>query len=203
MLGDRLKDMQLDDPVVVALPRGGVPVASEVATALSAPLDILLVRKLGAPGNPELGIGALSEDGAVVRDNEAIRRLGVTRGQLESEIRRASTELERRRSMYRAHLEPVNVAARTVVIVDDGLATGITATAAVRLMHARRATRVIVAVPVCPADSVAMLRAQLGELVCLERPVDFGGVGAWYHDFTQTSDDELIALLDANRAQPK
>jgi len=194
-LAERLLEHDLDAPVVVALPRGGVPVAYEVARALGAPLDIALVRKLGAPGRPELGIGALGEDGTVILDGQTIAALGVRRTEIEAIIERESAELERRRRLYRGERPAIDVSARDVVLVDDGIATGVTTIAAAQMLRARGATRAVTAVPVCPAAAVDYLHAQLGELICLTSPPRFGGVGAWYDDFTQTSDDEVIDLL--------
>jgi putative phosphoribosyl transferase len=199
ILAGRLQGMELDDPVVVALPRGGVPVAYEVAQALGAPLDIALVRKLGAPGQPELGIGALGEDGTVILDSETVQAMAVTRSQIEAIVEREAAELERRRRLYRGDVAAIDVAGRTVVLVDDGLATGVTAVAAAQVLRARGAARLIVAVPVCPAGTERRLGDRLGEIVCLEQPLRFGGVGAWYEDFTQTPDREVIALLRASR----
>jgi putative phosphoribosyl transferase len=194
-LAERLLEIELDAPVVVALPRGGVPVAYEVAQALGAPLDIALVRKLGAPGRPELGIGALGEDGTVILDRGTITALGVSRGQIEAIVEREAAELERRRQLYRGDRPPVDVSGREVILVDDGIATGVTTIAAAQMLRERGATRVVTAVPVCPATAVGYLRDQLRELICLSSPLRFGGVGAWYDDFTQTSDDEVIELL--------
>ncbi|HEX2160740.1 MAG TPA: phosphoribosyltransferase family protein [Thermoleophilaceae bacterium] len=195
LLAARLVELDLDAPVVIALPRGGVPVAYEVAQALGAPLDIALVRKLGAPGQPELGIGAVGEDGAVIVDRETVAALGVRRAQIDAAVEREAVELARRRRLYRGNRPPIEVDGRTAILVDDGIATGVTAVAAARGLRDRGAARVITAVPVCPASAVGRLRVELGELVCLEQPRRFGGVGAWYDDFTQTSDDEVMALL--------
>jgi predicted phosphoribosyltransferase len=194
-LGERLRAEQLKAPVVVALPRGGVPVAAEVARALDAPLDIALVRKLGAPGQPELGIGALAEDGTLILDRDAVGNLGVDGARIETTARRETAELERQRRLYRGDRAAAEVEGRTVVLVDDGLATGVTAVAAVAMLRGRGAARVIVAVPVCPAGIGKRLGARIGELVCLESPRRFGGVGAWYEDFSQTSDREVLELL--------
>jgi predicted phosphoribosyltransferase len=194
-LAERLTQMELPDPVVVALPRGGVPVAYEVAQALGAPLDIALVRKLGAPGQPELGIGALGEDGTVILDGETVAALTIGRKELDAILTREAGELERRRRLYRGDAPPVDVAGRTVILVDDGIATGVTAIAAARMLRERGATAVVVTVPVCPASATRRLRDQLGEIVCLMSPQRFGGVGAWYEDFSQTSDREVIELL--------
>ncbi len=201
ILAGRLRALSIEEPVVVGLPRGGVPVAYEVARALGAPLDIGLVRKLGAPGQPELGIGALGEDGTTILDADTISALAVTEEQIEAVVARERAELERRRRLYRGGLPPVEVAGRTVVLVDDGLATGVTATAATGVMRARGAGRTIVAVPVCPAGIERRLRGRIDELVSLEQPRRFGGVGAWYADFSQTSDREVVALLRAGRSE--
>jgi len=194
-LAERLLEIELDAPVVVALPRGGVPVAYEVAQVLGAPLDIALVRKLGAPGRPELGVGALGEDGTVIVDRDTIATLGVRRTQIETIVARESAELERRRKLYRGDRPAVNVRGRETILVDDGIATGVTTIAAAQMLWERGATRVITAVPVCPATAIGHLRDQLGELICLSTPPRFGGVGAWYDDFTQTSDEEVVDLL--------
>jgi putative phosphoribosyl transferase len=194
-LAERLLAVELDAPVVVALPRGGVPVAYEVALALDAPLDIALVRKLGAPGRPELGIGALGEDGTVIIDRDTIAALGVSRPEVEAIVARESVELERRHRLYRGDQPPVDVRGRETVLVDDGIATGVTAIAAAGMLRERGAIRVLTAVPVCPATAVGHLREQLGELICLTTPPRFGGVGAWYDDFAQTTNDEVVELL--------
>jgi predicted phosphoribosyltransferase len=187
--------------VVLALPRGGVPVAAEVARALDAPLDLLLVRKIGAPGNPELAVGAVAEGDppSVVIDDETLGWSGEDAGY----VRRAAVvelaEIERRRALYLEDAERVPVAGRTVILVDDGLATGTTVRAALQSLQARRPARIVVAVPVGAADTVAALRPQVDELICLYQPRMFGGVGAHYDDFRQVSDAEVVALLRARR----
>jgi putative phosphoribosyl transferase len=195
-LAEEVARLRLDTPVVVALPRGGVPVAYEVAARLGAPLDIALVRKLGAPGRPELGIGALAEDGTAIVEQATVTALGVGRHQIERILEREAAELARRRAAYRGDRAPLPVAGRSVVLVDDGIATGVTAIAASRMLQARGAARLVTAVPVCPASAVDHLRAQLGDLIYLHAPHRFRGVGAWYHDFTQLTDAEVVALLD-------
>ena len=150
MLAARLSDEDLDDPVIVALPRGGVPVGYEVATALQAPLDIGLVRKLGHPNQPELGLGAIGEDGTVVVDEKALEAFGISGEQIEPIARREQEELDRRRRLYRGDREPVPIRGRTAVVVDDGIATGVSAAAASRVLKAQGAAKVVLAVPVCP-----------------------------------------------------
>lgn len=196
-LAAALRVLPAHDPIVVALPRGGVPVAFEVARALGAPLDIALVRKLGAPMEPELGVGAIVEGGHVHVDTATVEALGISRAELERVIARETDELERRRRAYRGDRPPVAVGGRTVVLVDDGLATGVTATAAARALRARGAREVILAVPVCPTRVGGPVRAALDRLVCLRSPEPFLGVGDAYEDFAQTSDDEVVGLLAA------
>jgi predicted phosphoribosyltransferase len=182
-------------PVVVALPRGGVPVAAEIAAALGAPLEILAVRKLGAPHNPEYGIGAIAEDGTRVFDPEALAVLGINGGVLESIVAGESAEVQRRVAAYRGDRAPIPLRDRTVIAVDDGVATGVTDTAALRAIRRQGPRRLILAVPVCAADSVARLEQEADELVCLSTPSLLYGIGHWYEDFSQVSDREVLAAL--------
>ena len=198
-LAGRLRDLGSLDPVVVGLPRGGVPVAFEVARALGAPLDIALVRKLGAPMHPELGVGALAEDGVAVIDPLSVERLGIAPEELRAVADRERAELDRRRSAYRTDHPEVDVEGRTVILVDDGIATGLTAIAVARAMRARGAARVILAVPVCPPGVTAELDPEFDGVVCLLSPQPFLGVGAGYADFEPTSDEEVVDLLRRSR----
>ena len=182
-------------PVVVALPRGGVPVAFEVACALGASLDILAVRKLGAPGNPELGVGAVAEDGTGVLDPRSAGLLGMTQAMLETTLELESHELRRRVERYRDGRPSIPVEGRTVVVVDDGLATGLTDLAAVRALRKRGAAQIVLAVPVGSSEAVAMLAEEVEEIICLEVPPRLFGVGIWYRDFTPVCDEEVVALL--------
>ena len=184
--------------VVVGLPRGGVPVAAEVAASLHAPLDVLVVRKLGVPFQPELGMGAIGEEGIVVLNDALVERAGVTRDDIDAVAAREAQELARRVARYRAGRAPVPVDGRTVVVVDDGLATGFTARAAVEVARHPGAARVVLAVPVGAPDSVAALRELADDVVCVEAPADLMAVGYWYEDFSPTTDEEVVDALTAS-----
>lgn len=186
-------------PVVVALPRGGVPVAAEISAALAAPLEIFAVRKLGAPHNPEYGIGAIAEDGTRLLDPEALAVLGIDGGVLEQIVAREAAEVRRRVAAYRGNRSPLPLAGRTVIVVDDGVATGVTDTTALRALRHQGPRRLILAVPVCAADSVARLEDEADELVCLNAPPLLYGIGHWYRDFSQVSDREVLAALASLR----
>ncbi|MFF2349476.1 phosphoribosyltransferase family protein [Kitasatospora sp. NPDC058115] len=186
--------------VVVALPRGGVPVAAEVAAALGAPLDICVIRKLGVPYQPELGMGAIGEDGVRVINDHVLRPAGVTPEQLAAVEARERTELERRAHRYRGGRPPVDLRGRTVVVVDDGIATGSTARAACLIVRARGAERVVLAVPVAPREWTERLSGVADELVCVGTPSPFFAIGEFYADFSQTEDAEVLRHLAAARA---
>jgi putative phosphoribosyl transferase len=195
-LVQQLRHVDLVDPVVLALPRGGVPVAFEVAMALHAPLDVYVARKIGAPGHPEFGIGAIAEGGEIVANEAAVTALGVSREQFDRLVEVESRELERRIDHYRRGRQLPNLRARDVVLVDDGLATGVTAEAAMRAIRHHEPRRVILAVPACAPDTVARLSRIADEVVCVIAPDHFTAVGEWYVRFGQTSDDEVLDLLD-------
>lgn len=207
-LAAALQGLGLQDPVVLALPRGGVPVAVEVARALRAPLDLLLVRKIGAPGEPELAVAAVAEAaegaGPVLEIDEETRALtGASMDYVRSESARQLEEIERRRRLYLAGRRPIPLAGRTAVLVDDGIATGSTVRAALRALRARQPARIVLAVPVAPAEVAARLEGDVDELVCLSAPRFFGAVGSHYRDFAQVDDAEVVALLadDATRGR--
>ena len=197
-LAERLAALRADDPVVVALPRGGVPVAHEIAAALEAPLEVLAVRKLGAPGRPELAMGAIAEDGTGVIDQATVRALGVGEAELQATIERETEELRRRVALYRGEREPFELRGRTVIVVDDGVATGATDKAALRAIRRRGPVRVVLAVPVCPQQSAGVLAAEADEIVTLMKPASLDGVGRWYEDFSQVSDEEVLRLLHSS-----
>lgn len=188
-----------EDVVVLALPRGGVPVGAEVAQSLDAPLDVIVVRKLGVPFQPELAMGAIGEGGTLVLDEHLVEMADVSPDDLDAVVRREQDELARRVARYRSGRDPEEIAGRTVLIVDDGIATGSTAQAACRVVRAMGAARVVLAAPVAPADWAARLAPFADELVCAESHEQFGAVGRWYHDFTQVSDDDVVELLAAAR----
>jgi predicted phosphoribosyltransferase/predicted alpha/beta-hydrolase family hydrolase len=194
-LAARLAPLRAVRPLVVALPRGGVPVAAEVAKHLEAPLDVLVVRKLGHPRQPELAVGALGEGGVVVLDPQASTRLGVTEADLVDTMAREQAELERRVRQYRRGRPRQSVRDRTVIVVDDGLATGATARAAIEVLRRAGAGRIVLAVPVAPADALSELGRVADEVVCLTAPPDFRAVGLWYREFGQVTDDEVARLL--------
>jgi putative phosphoribosyl transferase len=184
------------DPVVVALPRGGVPVGVEVADALGAPLDVIIVRKLGTPGQPELAMGAIGEGGARILNHEVLDALRITDGEVEAVAAREQQELDRRAQRLRAGRARVPLTGRTAILVDDGLATGSTARAAILVARAQGARRVVVATPVAPRSTVAELGEVADAVVCVATPEPFRAIGQWYVDFRPTSDDQVVALLD-------
>jgi putative phosphoribosyl transferase len=190
-----LEPLRGERPVVVGLPRGGVPVAAEVARALGAPLDVVVVRKIGAPQNPEYAIGALAEGGVQVLGDRAARAGGVSDPELQALIARAERELEERRRRYRGARDPVNIEGRTVIVIDDGLATGRSALAAVRSVRQRGAARVILAAPVASPGAARALGAVADEVVCLTTPAELLAVGIWYQDFSQVSGEQVAAML--------
>jgi putative phosphoribosyl transferase len=202
-LGRALARLALDAPLVVALPRGGVPVGFEVAKELAAPFDILLVRKLGAPFNPEYGIGAIAEGGLrFVRDGD-VAAIGLSASELEAIVASESAELQRRMRAYRGDAEPHPVAGHAVVLVDDGIATGGTAVVAAETLRRRGAAEVVLAVPVGPADVDERLGGEFDEIVCLEQPPDFFGIGQFYADFGQVGDEEVTWLLAEAFSRPE
>jgi putative phosphoribosyl transferase len=184
-------------PIVLALPRGGVPVAFEVAQALVAPLDVLLVRKIGAPGHEELALGAIvdGEDPQLVLNDDVVQNVRPPAGYIEAEKNRQLAEIERRRQHYDGDRPPLSAKNRVAIVIDDGIATGATVKAALRGLARHDPARLVLAVPVAPADSLAELKAECDDIVCLATPDPFYAVGPHYRDFRQTTDEEVVQLL--------
>jgi predicted phosphoribosyltransferase len=200
-LADALAPLGFKNPIVLALPRGGVPVGYEVAQRLGAPLDVLVVRKVGAPGHSELAIGAVAPD-VTVCDDATLSLLGVTREFFEAAAQRERLEVERRVAMFRERRPPLDLHGRTALLVDDGLATGSTMLAGVAVARQLGAERVVVAVPVGAPEAVERLQARADQVISLLTPEPFAAVGYWYEDFTQTEDAEVRRLLRPTTAEP-
>lgn len=198
-LGEALKHRYGDRPdvLVLALPRGGVPVAYEVARILKAPLDIFVVRKLGVPGHEELAMGALATGGAIVFNDEVVSNLGIPKSAIDRVLARERIELERRERQYRGDRPAPDVAGKIVILVDDGLATGASMHAAVQAVRALGPDAVVIAVPAAAASTCSCLRAFVDDIVCLMTPEPFFAVSAWYDDFSQTTDEEVYSLVHA------
>jgi putative phosphoribosyl transferase len=184
------------DVIVLALPRGGVPLGYEIAKALRAPLDVFLVRKLGAPGQEELAMGAIAAGGVRVLNEEVVRALGISPRVIDSVAARESRELVRRDQLYRGHKHAPHISGRTVILVDDGLATGSTMRAAIQALRQKKPRRIVVAVPVAAAPTCEEIAGLVDEMVCYSTPEPFYSVGFWYDDFSQTTDDQIRDLLD-------
>lgn len=196
-LAKALAPYKSQQPLVLALPRGGVPVAAEVAAELDAPLDLILVRKIGVPYQPELAMGAVV-DGAepvTVRNEEVIRLVGVSEPEFNTIRDQQLAEIERRRKVYLGDRPHTPLAGRCIIVIDDGIATGATTRAALRATRLRKPSRLVLAVPVAPTDTLEKLRGEADEVVCLEDYENFGAIGLFYSDFRQTSDEEVIELL--------
>jgi putative phosphoribosyl transferase len=197
-LAKQLQALELEGNIIVlALPRGGVPVGYEIARALDAPLDIFVTRKIGAPGNPEFAIGAIASDGTVVLDDSVVEDLYISDDYIESETERQLDEVQRRLSVYRGDESPPDVEDRTVILVDDGVATGATVRASLRALRQRGPARLILAVPVGPPQTIAALRKLADDVVVIDTPQPFWAIGRFYGAFSQTTDDEVIQLLAA------
>lgn len=191
------------DSIVLAIPRGGVVVGYEVAEALGLDLDVIVPRKIGAPGQPELAIGAVASwgDHDFILDEHAVRYLNVSESYIEREVARELTEITRRLVAYRESANPPSIEGRSVILVDDGIATGYTTRAAALALRNLHASKIIIAIPVGPPDSLSAIQPYVDEIICLKTPYPFMAVGYWYRDFEQVSDEEVIALLKAARAR--
>jgi putative phosphoribosyl transferase len=198
-LASLLAGYKQDEPIVLGLPRGGLVTASEIARVLHAPLDVLVVRKLGAIEQPEFGVGAIAPGGVRIIDPGSVRMAGMTDADLGLVIERENAELLRRERRYRSGRAPLDVRGRTVILVDDGVATGVTARAAIGSLRKLGARRIVLAVGVCAAGSTIELRREVDDLVCVLEPSDMAAVGLYFDDFEPVNDEEVVALLDAAR----
>jgi len=201
-LAERLRHLKDKAPVVLALVRGGLPVGFEIAQALGAPLDVVLVRKIGVPGNPELAAGAVVDgpNPEIVINTEIVAELGIPEAYIKSEADRELAEIERRRKVYLGGRPRAPIAGSTAIVVDDGIATGATTRAALHAIRRQNPARLVLAVPVAPADTIAALRVDADEIVCLSAPVTFGAIGFFYANFRQVSDEEVIELLHRSQS---
>ena len=198
-LAERLAAYAEERPVVFALPRGGVPVGAEVSRSLGAPLEVIVSRKLGAPGQPEFGIGAVAPGGVRVLNERAVRALGIEEDYLEMISARELAEAERRLRLFRGDRPYPDLERRTAILVDDGLATGVTARAALLALRRMNPRRLVLAVPVCALQTAELLRPEADDLICLLAPDNLEAVGLWYRNFEQTSDEEVVRLLEEIR----
>lgn len=202
-LADQLEHLRGEPCVVLALPRGGVPVGAEIAARLGAPLDLLLVRKIGVPWHPELAMGAVVDgvDPVIVRNDAIIASADVSDREFEAVCQRELAEIERRRKRYLAARKPTEITGRVAIVVDDGIATGATVRAAIQGLKRRNPKRIVLAVPVAPPDTIARLEGEVDEVVCLDQPLGFGAIGFYYRDFSQLDDEEVVRML-AEAASP-
>jgi predicted phosphoribosyltransferase len=187
--------------VVFGLPRGGVPVGYEISRSLGAPLDVFVSRKLGAPGQPEFGIGAVAAGGVRILNADVVRRLGISDEYIERVTAREVAEVDRRLRFFRGGRPEPEVGGRTAILVDDGLATGVTARAAVEALRQRKPGHLVLAAPVCAAQTAKLFRSRVDVLVCLASPSDLGAIGLWYKNFEQTTDEEVVQLLEKSRTE--
>lgn len=194
-LAEKLLKYKEENPIILALPRGGVVLGYEIAKKLNAPLDIIVARKIGAPLQPELGVGAIAPKGVRILNNELIRTLGISELQIEQIIEKETIEMNRRIELYRGELPQLDLDGKTVIIVDDGIATGISDKAAILSVKHFFPKKIILAVPICPPYAAEKFRQYVDEFLCLIQPSDFYAVGAYYENFEQTSDEEVIDLL--------
>lgn len=194
-LGKILKKFKLENPIVLAIPRGGVMVGYEVAKILKAPLDVIIARKVGVPSQPELGMGAVAEGGIEILDRELIKNLQIPKDAVERTIAEENSEIERRKSLYRDNKSIINIRDRVVILVDDGLATGVSARAAINSLKKLKPKKIIFAAPVCAKDTVKEMKNSVDGLFCILTPSEFSSVGLWYQNFDQVTDEEVKELL--------
>ncbi|MBI2599902.1 phosphoribosyltransferase [Candidatus Daviesbacteria bacterium] len=202
-LATKLIKFREDNPFVLALPRGGVPIGFEVADVLHAPLDVIIVRKIGLSSNPEFGIGAIAEGGVKVLDQTSIEVLGIDETELEDTIKLEEEELSKRVKTYHGNDKLPNLTGKTAILVDDGMATGITAKAAIEAVRKLNPKKIILASPVCAIDTAESLKSKIDEVICLATPFEFMAVGSWYKNFEQLSDEENVNLLKKSKRSNK
>lgn len=198
-LGERLKKFKIEDPVVLAMPRGGVPVGFEIAKILKAPLDVVIARKIGAPYQPELGIGAIAEGNIKIWERQILDSVKAPENILNKIVSSEKRELERRKNLYREKRPIINVGNKNVILVDDGVATGITAKATIKAIKKLNPKKIIFATPVCAKDSVKNIRRLVDEFLYLMAPLEFNSVGQWYENFEQVTDKEVKNILEESR----
>jgi len=201
-LAQKLKIYQAENPIILALPRGGVSIGYEVAVVLKAPLGVFVVRKVGAPWNPEFGIGAVAP-GVQILDTESLQILGIKPSQIEGIIKQEQQEVKRRQELYQQDENLSYITGKTIILVDDGVATGVTTRAAIQAIKHLKPAKFILAIPVGPRDTIEELRHLVDDLICLESPFSFYAVGAFYLSFPQVSDEEVIALLESAKEKRK
>lgn len=194
LLAQRLQKFENENPIILALPRGGVPLGAEIAKSLNAPLDVIVVRKLGAPFDPEFAIGAIAPNDTVIINLHSIKALGLSEEDLQKVIAKESAEMERRIKLFQDNKTP-QLKDKTVIVVDDGLATGLTAQAAIHYLIRKEAAKIIMAAPVCSREAAENLRKEADEFICLHEPDNFNAVGEWYDNFPQITDDEVLEIL--------
>jgi len=196
LLAQQLITQKYENPIVLGMPRGGVVVAYEIAQQLNASLDVVITRKIGAPSQTELAIGAIAPNDIIILNNELIKNFKISKSELQKLIHLEKIELERRTRLYRKNKPPLDIKNNTAILVDDGLATGLTALAAVQYIRALKPKKIILAIGACSSDSAKLLRNKVDEVICLLTPEYFRAVGEWYSDFRQTTDEEVINLLN-------
>jgi putative phosphoribosyl transferase len=202
LLGERIRKMKLTNPIVLAIPRGGLPVAKEIALAVKAPLDVVITRKIGAPGEPEYAVGAVTQEGEMIIDEQAVRSLVISDNYLRQESARQAGEIKERMRKYRGDRPSPELAGRTVIIVDDGVATGSTMLAAIRSVKMKRPSSIILAVGVAPPDTVMKLSKEVDKVVCLDTPEPFYAIGEFYEQFEQVDDEESRRILNEVNGRP-
>jgi len=201
MLGERIRQLKITNPVVLAIPRGGLPVAKEIALALKAPLDVVITRKIGAPGEPEYAVGAVTQEGEMILDKEVVRSLGISEQYLKQESARQTQEIKERMRKYRGDKPSTQLGGRTVIIVDDGIATGSTMLAAIKSVKMKKPSSIVLAVGVAPPDTIMKLSKEVDRVICLDTPEPFYAIGEFYEHFEQVEDEDAKRILNEVNAK--